>query len=344
MFDEPGRGDAGPWQCSHCATRLAAPLMFCPQCGANQLATPSPTAPEGEFAPAGRPRGFADRLRAYCGALPGRIGDASPYGSDYPAIDYDPIDEERVPRRSRLPLYACSALALIAFMLAAYVILPRNRYEPIPGVQVIEGSVGGGQQASPVPGTTERGVPSVAGAVAPRGDPSATGIDADAPPQRAAAGNTPSAPKRVANPSRDVSRQLAIARANLHRNSLWPARRAVMNALAGQPGNDDAQRLRADLASRERERDALLGNARQCARSGQWGCVRQYASRAASVDTSSREARRLLARAGGNQGVNVTQQRADPDLLNRLHRWFEQSIAQAQTRPPRPLSPPWDHP
>ena len=329
MFDEPGRGEAGPWQCVRCDARLAAPLLFCPACGATQRSARAPARGERAFAPPpspppSRPPGFAGRLRAWCGA--------SPYGAGYPVIGYEAIDEKRGAPRARLPLYACSVLALVACMLAVYLMTARGRYEPVRSVQVTEGSVRIARDATHA--TAANTKPAAESAVA---------TDPGAP-----------APKRAANAPR-VARQLALARANLTRNRLWPARRAIQHALAGQPGNDDAQRLRTELMARERQRDALLGYARQCARGGQWDCVRQYAGRAASVDTSSREARRLLARAAGDrrdqrdprgQRERIAVQRADPDLFARLHRWFERSIAQAQqaqAQPPRRPSP-WDHP
>lgn len=98
-----------------------------------------------------------------------------------------------------------------------------------------------------------------------------------------------------------VAGNLSRARASLERNSLWPARRDIMIALAEQPGNGEAQQMRAELVARERERESLLAYARLCARGGQWVCARHNAAHAVSVDASSRTARRLLSRAIAEQ-------------------------------------------
>ncbi|MCG5076535.1 hypothetical protein [Paraburkholderia tagetis] len=77
-----------------------------------------------------------------------------------------------------------------------------------------------------------------------------------------------------------------------------------MAALAEQPGNDEAQQIRAELATREQERDSLLGSARLCAREGQWACAWNSAGHALSVDGSSREARKLRSRALAEHGAD----------------------------------------
>ncbi|MFX1767391.1 hypothetical protein PWP93_33375 [Paraburkholderia sp. A1RI-2L] len=88
---------------------------------------------------------------------------------------------------------------------------------------------------------------------------------------------------------------------NLARNNLWAARKNIAAALAVQPGNPEAQQMRADLVSREHERAYLLAYARLCARDGQWACARDNAAYALGVDASSRAARRLLSRANAAQ-------------------------------------------
>ena len=392
MFDEPRRGDAGPWECPACGTRLNAPLVFCPACGANRLAMPSAVAAGGKFAPDERARGVADRLRALWGALPAGFGSAGPFGDEFSSVEYEPVDEGKVVHRSRLPLYVGGVLMVLAAVVAAFAVAPHSEWEPIPGVQIIEGTVGAPQGATPPASggaasaeaeadlALRNGFPPAAGGYGTRGAAQGSLKSGHV------SGNAVPASNGDTNARSRVARELAIARSNLGRNSLWPARRAIMSALAAQPGNSGAQQMQAELAPREQERDSLLGHARQCARAGQWGCVREYARRAASVDTSSREAKRLLARAHvgrgdavvqrhGNGGDTVAQrysspdetvvqrygnpggtvwqasgspglaaaQRDNTDLLARLHRWFERSIAQAQMKPQRQPQP-WDRP
>jgi hypothetical protein len=355
MLDTTDRDDTGPWQCSHCGSRFVAPLMFCPQCGTHQLAASS-AAPD--FEPDASPRGFAARMRAHLDARRAAREHSTRYDDDgYASIAYDPIDEERELRRSRQPLYVGGTLAMIAFAVAAYLMMPGNEAGSMRRGQTIEGVVGGmhrnslDDDAPPAPSDID-----IAGLNVPS-DPNTpgTGIDiaglnvASAPSLREAVPGSPQAPQRLqgaaiaptpsANARTVVTKQLAIARADLDRNSLWPARRAIANALSAQPDNADALRMRTELAAREQERDALLAHARQCARSRQWSCSRQYAERAAGVDMSSRDAKRLLVRGPSHRRETVVARHSDPNLLDRLHRWFEQSIAQSAARPTR--QSPW---
>ena len=359
MLDTTDRDHTGPWQCSHCGTRFVAPLIFCPQCGAHQQAA-SPAA--ADFEPDPSPRGFAARVRAYLGARRAARDGAASYGDDgYASIAYDPIDEERELRRSRQPLYVGGTLAMIAFAVAAYLMVPANEAGSMRRAQIIEGVVGGmhrnslDDDAPPAPSDID-----IAGLNVPS-DPNApgTGVDiagldvASAPGLRGAMPGAPEgpqgsqglqgpalAPTPSAKVRTDVAKQLAIARADLDRNSLWPARRAIANALSAQPDNVDALRMRTELASREQERDALLAHARQCAHSRQWSCSRQYAERAAGVDMSSRDAKRLLVRGPSRHREAFVARHSNPNLLDRLHHWFEQSIAQSASRPARQSS--WD--
>lgn len=103
--------------------------------------------------------------------------------------------------------------------------------------------------------------------------------------------------RHLASERAEVARNIASARASLDKDNLEPARGAIMNVLAVQPGNGSALQMQADLASREHERDALLGYARLCEREGQWTCMWENAGRAVSMDTSSAEAKWLLSHA-----------------------------------------------
>ncbi|WP_091994678.1 hypothetical protein [Paraburkholderia lycopersici] len=116
------------------------------------------------------------------------------------------------------------------------------------------------------------------------------------------------AAKASANARADVARSLASARANLDKSSLAPARSAIMTALAEQPGNGYALQMQAELASREQERDSLLGYARLCAREGQWVCAWHNAGHALTVDSSSSEAKDMLARSIAQQGRGAVRQ------------------------------------
>ncbi|PXW27671.1 hypothetical protein SAMN05445871_1728 [Paraburkholderia caballeronis] len=253
------------------------------------------------------PNGIARRLRACWSALPAgaaaaaSAAGAAMNGGEHLAFEYDSVDEEREAHRSRWPLYACSALAVVALALAAYVISYRNGRPAAPRVQVVEGVIARqqGDAAVQTPrSSASRGVPTAAVSAPP-----ATAVTrADAARQGAAAQRS-LADQRASTSKNNaaITGNLASARAGLDRNSLWPARRAITSVLAVQPGNAEAQRLRADLVSREQQRDALLGYARLCERERQWSCAWENAGRAVTIDTSSREAKRLLARSIAGQ-------------------------------------------
>lgn len=315
MFDEPGRDDAAPEQCRYCGARMKAPLIFCPQCGANLLAKPSPEAeamlfPDALADPPAR-GGLSERL---LNAMPwarhrARMSDAAM------PFDYAPHDEPAAPppRRSRA---VWGGVAMIGVVIGAYAMFHRGPSTPRHGVQIIEGKVlrplgaSAALAANPpvVPMARTSTLPVIpampAAPIAPAVPtaPVAPVDDASEQAQEASFGqrNSPG-PKPSAYANSAVTKDLLNARAALDRHSLWPARKAVTSALAAQPSNPDAQQLRTELVAREQERDALIGDARQCAHARQWTCVRRSAGRAASVDISSREAKRLLARASGGE-------------------------------------------
>ncbi|WP_322032180.1 hypothetical protein [Paraburkholderia sp. J76] len=276
MLNAPGHDDSGPSECPYCGTTFNAPLALCPQCGANQLAAASRIAGESERAPDERAHKVAERLRANLGAIPGNLVGKRVYNGEYPSID-----EEHIVERSRLSRYAWAALGALAIAFTGYTFLHRSGWAPRLGAQVIVGSVSGSKDMQGALATqTSRQT-----AAPPRGKSAQRSI---------AQQNAPAAP-RYAAAHPDVARNLANARANLERNNLWPARRALANALAAEPANADARQMQADLVAREHQRDALIGQARQCAHARQWACARQDAGHAVNVDASSREARHLLA-------------------------------------------------
>lgn len=331
--------------------------MFCPRCGANRLASAPPDA-AGE-APDARASGFADRLRALCRAYRTNTAFAAHDGRADSRVAYEPIDEDQPVRRSRARLYAGGACAAVVLASAVYLTVAGDDAGPLPGVQMVDGVVdaspaqhaeldGGASDAPPLLASSASSAPSPPSLQST----AETTQQAAAPPPSARAVDARGV-QANAGERTDISRELAIARSNLGKGSLWPARRAVANALAAQPDNEDAQRLHAELASRERARDALLGYARQCARNSQWSCVRQYAAQAQSVDRSSRAARRLLVRAAVAGGAGSAARAAprwaaqdgSDNVLDRLRRWIEaRTPAHTPVRRYPPQLQSWDHP
>ncbi|SOE68246.1 hypothetical protein SAMN05446635_3252 [Burkholderia sp. OK233] len=95
-------------------------------------------------------------------------------------------------------------------------------------------------------------------------------------------------------PPVDASRQIRSARANLQQNNLSATKARLAAAIAAQPDNPDALRMRETVSAREQQRDALLSVARGCGYVARWTCVWHKAGDALQVDSSSKEAQRLL--------------------------------------------------
>ncbi|MFM0273685.1 hypothetical protein PQQ59_24080 [Paraburkholderia aspalathi] len=95
-------------------------------------------------------------------------------------------------------------------------------------------------------------------------------------------------------PNVDASKQIRSARANLQQNNLSAAKARLAAAMMAQPDNPDALRMRETVTAREQQRDALLSVARGCGYVARWACVWHKAGDALQVDSSSKEAQRLL--------------------------------------------------
>ncbi|WP_246288047.1 hypothetical protein [Paraburkholderia sediminicola] len=91
-----------------------------------------------------------------------------------------------------------------------------------------------------------------------------------------------------------ASKQIRSARANLQQNNLSATKARLAAAIAAQPDNPDALRMRETVTAREQQRDALLSVARGCGYVARWACVWHKAGDALQVDSSSKEAQRLL--------------------------------------------------
>ncbi|MFM0036721.1 hypothetical protein PQQ53_16605 [Paraburkholderia strydomiana] len=103
----------------------------------------------------------------------------------------------------------------------------------------------------------------------------------------------------------DASRNLKAARASLQANNLSATKTRLAAAVAAQPGNRDAQRMRSAVRTREEQRDAFLSLARGCGYVGHWTCASHNAGNALEIDSSSKEARRLLTLATQRSGLQI---------------------------------------
>ncbi|MFT4065315.1 MAG: hypothetical protein QM685_11200 [Paraburkholderia sp.] len=95
----------------------------------------------------------------------------------------------------------------------------------------------------------------------------------------------------------DAARYLRAARASMKANNLSAAKSRIAAALAAQPDNRDAQRLRSAVHTLEQQRDALLSLARSCGYIGHLACTSRDAGIALQIDSSSKAARRLATQA-----------------------------------------------
>jgi len=95
----------------------------------------------------------------------------------------------------------------------------------------------------------------------------------------------------------EAARYLRAARINLKANNLSATKSRIAAALAAQPDNREAQRLRATVHTLEQQRDALLSLARSCGSIGHLACASRDAGIALQIDSSSKTARRLSTQA-----------------------------------------------
>ncbi len=116
-------------------------------------------------------------------------------------------------------------------------------------------------------------------------------VTASAEAKRNPGGQTSKPPDK---PRVDASKQMRAARANLQQNNLSATKARLAAAIAVQPDNPEAQRMRAAVAEREQQRDALLSVARGCGYTARWACVWHKAGDALQLDSSSKEAQLLV--------------------------------------------------
>ncbi|MEW6342792.1 MAG: hypothetical protein AB1704_19210 [Pseudomonadota bacterium] len=105
----------------------------------------------------------------------------------------------------------------------------------------------------------------------------------------------------------NLQRNLQIARAMLQRNDLSAAGGRLAAVLTVQPKNRDALAMHADLTDREQQRDTALDVARGCENIGRWTCAWHSAGSALVLDSSSAEARQIIARAMYEEQIDKAQ-------------------------------------
>ncbi|RZF30780.1 hypothetical protein EVC45_04770 [Paraburkholderia sp. UYCP14C] len=131
--------------------------------------------------------------------------------------------------------------------------------------------------------------------------------------QRLIASTTPDASRAIApqpisaedQRRADAARYLKAARVSLKANNLSVAKSRIAAALAVQPDNRDALRLRSTVHTLEQQRDALLSLARGCRSIDHLDCTSRNAGIALQIDSSSKDARRLATRAERESALQI---------------------------------------
>jgi hypothetical protein len=127
------------------------------------------------------------------------------------------------------------------------------------------------------------------------------GATARSPASTPAALAKPAAPPVALFPRPDalanLQKNLQGVRVMLQKNNLSAADARLAAVLAVQPKNRDALAMRADLQDREQQRDVALDVARGCENIGRWTCAWHNAGNALVLDSSSADAKRIIARA-----------------------------------------------
>ncbi|MGF6465657.1 hypothetical protein QFZ89_000815 [Paraburkholderia youngii] len=107
--------------------------------------------------------------------------------------------------------------------------------------------------------------------------------------------DTLAAPLTLADKQRaDAERNLKAARGYLQRGNLSATKTRLAAAITAQPNNRDARGMRAQVSTLEQQRDALLSLARGCSNVGRWECASHNAHEALRIDSSSKDAQRLV--------------------------------------------------
>jgi hypothetical protein len=274
-----------PTPCKRCGGVLYQHVDFCPYCGADHPLQPIVRKrPEPALKAISSPTAHAPVAQAPVAPVQASSAPLMlPTMSDIPPVM--PEDRQIPPLNLPAPMWQTAGrwiftkgLLLVWFILAlgyaAYLLLGDNRKQEIVSEETTANTSGG--SISPYTPQAQSG-----------GAPSAT--DANAPP-------VVNPPLRPMPTFKDLPDALRAARASLQDNNLSGAKAAVAAALSMDADNGDARTIQRDIASREQRRDTELQAGSACEKDHQWACVRQHASDALAIDTSSPTAQAMLER------------------------------------------------
>lgn len=288
-------------QCEHCGASLAGRFTPCPECnarpvdllGARRPPPPPLSVPLGDTQPM-----LATRLTTPRIWRPTSRALTDPYSTIHESSVAAPVLQRR-----RQPVVLAVSMLVVASAVYLGFIHSNDSNDGTPiavsgkvKTQNVRPPVAAAQRSAPVyvaqrpvKPAPVRSPPVPPPAAAPPAPRRVVSASAEAKHNPSDQSNNPPAKSPV-----EASKQIRSARANLQQNNLSATKARLAAAIAAQPDNPDALRMRETVAARERQRDALLSVARGCAYVARWTCAWHKAGDALQVDSSSKEARRLL--------------------------------------------------
>ncbi|WP_250504673.1 hypothetical protein [Caballeronia sp. AZ7_KS35] len=281
-MDEQGvRSPIVTGTCARCGGKVPPQNSVCARCGAHARFVFSSHAPAGwksKAAALGAPNGRGD-VAPITSVWPRQ--DASSFASNdavYPDDEVcPPPRRDTGPRRMKKGEVLALAVTFVLVSVSAvlYWIQNHDRHEEPTRTIAAQGMVTSNDLNQPAQPTTMPPVPTIA--------PST-----EAPP--------PNDEASADNDQKLIPLALARARDGLGKNNLQLARSGIFWALSLQANNPEVLRLKQDLLSRERARNAALKAARSCVVQQRAMCAWQNANTALLIDSSSNEAKGLVAR------------------------------------------------
>ncbi|CAE6824386.1 hypothetical protein R69749_03696 [Paraburkholderia domus] len=288
-------------QCEHCGAPLAGRFTPCPQCNARPV--------DSFGARITLPPPLKVPLENTQPMLPARLitpriwRPSSRELTDPYAVTKESPVTAPVSQRLRQPLVLGASVVIVAS--AVYLGFIHSN-DSVDGTPIAVSGKVKSQNAKPPVAVAQRSLPAFVAQRPVRPTPVRTPPTPPPPSTLPAPGRTVTASAEAKHnpggqtskppdkPRVDASKQMRAARANLQQNNLSATKARLAAAIAVQPDNPEALRLRAAVAEREQQRDALLSIARGCGYIARWACVWHKAGDALQLDSSSKEAQLLV--------------------------------------------------
>ncbi|ACC72513.1 zinc ribbon domain-containing protein [Paraburkholderia phymatum] len=283
MSAETSPAQGFPTPCTRCGGVLYQHADFCPYCGADHPLEPN------QRKRAGTQLRAVDTRPPLASVAADGTSISPHLASDVPLAPLDvPQPLRQTAGRWILTKGAVLLLFVVALGYAGYLLLGDHRQDTGSDEPTNSASTSGGSISPYTPPQTARNAPSANVTNAPASKTAAASVAVVSP------GVPTAPPRRAVQHYGNVPDALRAARTSLAHNSLADAKAALSDAHALEPDNTEAMQMQSDLKDRENRRDAALGVANTCAKDKLWNCVRERASQALAIDTSSADAQTLL--------------------------------------------------